>query len=751
MKFSNKYVQFVIGYIAFSFSVLQGLSFLISNYGISPKILDFVLFALVIGFLSFIIFRIIKSLPKISNLKNINKLNFKTNYSYLNIALTVLVGVFFIYYYSANKTKDKLIEIKLPEIISAYESNKLLFVYEEIISLRNNNITNPILDNYFQKVTTDVDIVSQPEGYDVYMDLLNDSVQNWTYLGKSPIYNVSVPNLRFDLKFKIDNDEYIQRSNYWVLNRGRVYGMPEKTDFDKEKFKLILGGKKTLQYPGLDHYPAIEIGPYLISKLEVTNKDFLEFVLNSGYKNPKYWEFAIKENPNFMLDTAINFVDKFGKPGPSNWSYGLYPDGQENFPVTGISWYEAMAYANYKEMSLPNVYQWAAAATLSSSSSFMYNSNFSQNQLIEAGSSQNSNYYGLYDIAGNVREWIVNSLSDDSSIKGILGGSFKDEPYYYNDYFGQSSMDRSIGNGIRLVKNLKSEYKSNENANDQYYVKVRDFLNEENVSDDVFEIFKSQFDYPKKDLNLVHENLDYGFSSLAVEKFTIDAAYDDEKLPGYVFYDKNFEKPYKPIIYFPGSGSINTDSFESGIENRMKQYSYLLTEGYAIIHPIYKSTFERRDNIRSDYPDESDEYKKAVISWGKDYKRSIDYIESREDMDIDKLSYYGVSWGGSIANILLAIDNRVKNSVLLVAGLEFQTCKKEVDKFYYTPRINIPVLMLNGKFDHFFPLETSQIPMFKLLGTKENDKKHFVYETGHYVPREILIKEHLEWLDKYDN
>ena len=196
MKFSNKYVQFVIGYIAFSFSVLQGLSFLISNYGISPKILDFVLFALVIGFLSFIIFRIIKSLPKISNLKNINKLNFKTNYSYLNIALTVLVGVFFIYYYSANKTKDKLIEIKLPEIISAYESNKLLFVYEEIISLRNNNITNPILDNYFQKVTTDVDIVSQPEGYDVYMDLLNDSVQNWTYLGKSPTYNVSVPNLR---------------------------------------------------------------------------------------------------------------------------------------------------------------------------------------------------------------------------------------------------------------------------------------------------------------------------------------------------------------------------------------------------------------------------------------------------------------------------------------------------------------------------------------------------------------------------
>ena len=59
-------------------------------------------------------------------------------------------------------------------------------------------------------------------------------------------------------------------------------------------------------------------------------------------------------------------------------------------------------------------------------------------------------------------------------------------------------------------------------------------------------------------------------------------------------------------------------------------------------------------------------------------------------------------------------------------------------------------LMLNGKFDHFFPLETSQIPMFKLLGTPEKDKKHYVYETGHYVPRDELIKFHLEWLAKYE-
>mgnify|MGYP001183922927 FL=1 len=750
MNFSNKYLQFVIGYIAFSFSILEGLSFLIDNYQFNSKILDYTLLVLVIGFFGILAYQFVISITKTNTQKNTKKINYKGYLSYLNIGVTILIGGFFVYYYNKSTSKDELFEIKLPEIIDAFENNQYSKVYNEISLLKNNKVSNPILDNYFEKVTTEVNINTSPLNYEVYLDLLNDSIENWIYLGKSPVLKVRVPNVRFNLKFKSNDNEFTERSNYWILNRGRLYGLPSSIDYNKDKFKIILGAKRSLSFPGLDHYSSIQIGPYLISKLEVTNIEFLEFVQDGGYENPIYWEAAINDNPKFMENEIKKFVGKFGKPGPSNWSYGMYPDGQENFPVTGISWFEAMAYANYRNLSLPNVYQWATAATLSSSSSFMYNSNFSQNQLINVGSQDNSNFNGLYDIAGNVREWIVNSLSDDSSIKGILGGSFNDEPYYFNDYFGQNSMDRSLGNGLRLVKNLESEFKTDITANDQYYVKVRDFLNEKNVSDDVFEIFKSQYDYDISELNKEEKTLDYSFSSFAVDQFYIDAAYNNERLPGYVFYDKNIKKPYKPIIFFPGSGSINTDSFENGIENRMKQFSYLLSEGYALIHPIYKSTFERRDNIKSDYPDETDEYKNAVIRWGKDYKRAIDYIQSRDDMDINSLSYYGISWGGSIANILLAIDDRVKNSVLYVAGIEFQTCKKEVDKFYYTSRIKIPVLMLNGKFDHFFPLETSQIPMFKLLGTPEKDKKHYVYETGHYVPRDELIKLHLEWLAKYE-
>ena len=168
-----------------------------------------------------------------------------------------------------------------------------------------------------------------------------------------------------------------------------------------------------------------------------------------------------------------------------------------------------------------------------------------------------------------------------------------------------------------------------------------------------------------------------------------------------------------------------------------------MSEGYAIFLPIYLSTYERVDEVKSDYPNESDNYKDHVIKWGKDYKRTIDYIVSREDMVASNLTYHGLSWGGYMANILLAIDERVKSATLYVAGLAFQKSKKEVESYHYTTRITMPVLMLNGEFDQFFPLETSQIPMFKLLGTKEEDKKHYVSKTGHFVPKEVLIKEHL--------
>jgi dienelactone hydrolase len=135
--------------------------------------------------------------------------------------------------------------------------------------------------------------------------------------------------------------------------------------------------------------------------------------------------------------------------------------------------------------------------------------------------------------------------------------------------------------------------------------------------------------------------------------------------------------------------------------------------------------------------------------WSKDLGRSIDYLETRDDIDVDNLAYFGYSWGGAMGGIMPAVETRIKASVLLVAGLTFQRSLPEVEPVNFLPRIKIPVLMLNGKYDFFFPYETSQLPFYTLLGTPKENKEIFVYEGGHTVPATQIAKETLAWLDKY--
>ena len=73
----------------------------------------------------------------------------------------------------------------------------------------------------------------------------------------------------------------------------------------------------------------------------------------------------------------------------------------------------------------------------------------------------------------------------------------------------------------------------------------------------------------------------------------------------------------------------------------------------------------------------------------------------------------------------------------------------EVDQLNFLPRVTQPVLMLNGKHDQYFPVETAQKPMFNFLGTPEAHKKMVIYPSGHLVPRTDFIKETLAWYDTY--
>jgi dienelactone hydrolase len=140
-------------------------------------------------------------------------------------------------------------------------------------------------------------------------------------------------------------------------------------------------------------------------------------------------------------------------------------------------------------------------------------------------------------------------------------------------------------------------------------------------------------------------------------------------------------------------------------------------------------------------------YRDHVVMWGQDLRRAVDYAESRPELAIDRLAYYGTSWGGAMGAIM-PVEPRIRASALW-AGLDFEPARPEVDPINYLPRNRVPTLMLNGKYDFFFPLETAQVPMFRLLGTRPDEKRHVVEGGSHNVPRLRLMQEVLAWLDRY--
>ena len=72
----------------------------------------------------------------------------------------------------------------------------------------------------------------------------------------------------------------------------------------------------------------------------------------------------------------------------------------------------------------------------------------------------------------------------------------------------------------------------------------------------------------------------------------------------------------------------------------------------------------------------------------------------------------------------------------------------QVDQINFAPRVTIPTLMLNGRYDFTF-IEPAQQQMYRLLGAAPENKKYVVFEKGHILPVSLISKETVDWLDKY--
>ena len=243
-------------------------------------------------------------------------------------------------------------------------------------------------------------------------------------------------------------------------------GQPQApTPTTPEGMVLIQGGMYTIgRGDGSDlEGPefTVELSSFYIDKTEVTNADYKKF------------------------------VDATNRPAPTNWTNGSYPQGRDNDPVTGVTWQNAVDYANWAGKRLPTEEEWEAAArgiekrrypwgnnwraglaNIGVRSNMKYDATMYPAEIKPAGQfSQGATPEGIVDLIGNVWEWTAgevrvypdsraslpdNVQQDPPSFRVIRGGAFDGNQQQDASYRGFLEKDASYPKvGFRCVKDAK--------------------------------------------------------------------------------------------------------------------------------------------------------------------------------------------------------------------------------------------------------------------------------------------------------
>lgn len=691
------------------------------------------------------------------NLKSI----IKTPKFFIPASLIIMTIILFGFWWiDRSENIQWAIEEALPQIeqhIEATYLGGLAPAYELAVLAEKYIPDNPKLLDMRSKISLVTSIESDPPGARVYFKPYNEPEAEWVYAGLTPIDSIRLARDFYRFKFEKENYQIVNAVNVtFFMSRDGWIPVPLNRTLIPDS--LIPDDMVFVEGDNTEYGP---IPDFYLDKYEVTNLQYKEFIARGGYSDSIFWRQPLVQNGKLInwQDAMSLFTDATGRPGPATWQAGDYPEGQDNYPVSGISWYEAAAYAEYAGKRLPSITHWSRAASLDKIvgmmlfPTYLYPfSNFSGKGPKSIGSHNGVNFYGVHDMAGNVREWCWNETYP--GFRCVRGGAWDDVQYMSENISQTSGFDRSPKNGFRCVRYLHED-KIPQQIFESWegYFKPWDYREIQIASDEVFQIYKDQFSYERLPLNVKVEQVDSSNTDWIIEKVSFDATYNKERIHANLYLPRHASKPYQTLIFFPGSMAILFQSFEQDwLFSQLR--SFIMKNGRAVMLPAYQGTYGRTVEDAMDIHEgkPTRRYVEYLIQVVKDFRRSVDYLESRPDVDGEKIGYYGFSWGGLVSPVITSVEDRLKVSVIPLAGLRasgFLDIHPAGDPLNYVTHVKIPTLMLSGIYDPAFPYETVVKPMYELLGTPDKNKMIKLYNTDHFIPRNELIREILAWLDKY--
>ena len=587
--------------------------------------------------------------------------------------------------------------------------------------------------------------LSEPSGAQVERASLDDTA-HWIPVGTTPTSEVRIP--RNAWYYRYTKPGYRAVTIMGARLGGSYVPIPSPVALrkvsDPDTDMVLLRGKRIVgTLYGLPERDTFDLADFLMDAREVTNRQYKAFVAAGGYADRALWDSTIVRDgkPVAWEDAQRLFVDRTGQPGPSSWVGGA-PSDADDLPVGGVSWYEARAYARFVHKELPTVFEWNAAAIPEAARWVVPHGRYDATGPVRGGDRRTVSPRGVYDMAGNVREWTVNAREPGS--RYILGGGWSDPAYLFSEIYTQPEMDRSPINGIRLVRRLGPSADL-ARASAPVPGLTHDYSKAKPVDDATFRAFLTLYDYDHTPLNAKVVARDSGAADWVREEVEFDVPGDSLRMRALLFLPRRVAPPYQTVVIFPASDVQFLRDYHAP---SISTVDYLVRGGRAVLYPIYEHTYGR-GSASEDTPDGSIAHRDQMIRWAREMRRSIDYASTRPDVDTTRLAYSGTSWGGRMGGVLLALEPRFRVAVLNVPGLSMLPSRPEEDPVNFLPRIHIPVLMLSGRYDSGFPLELSQKPFFRLLGSPPSMKRHVLDEGGHFLARPMMVRETLAWLDRY--
>jgi formylglycine-generating enzyme required for sulfatase activity/dienelactone hydrolase len=613
--------------------------------------------------------------------------------------------------------------------------------------------SSPHLAQVMPLVSGALSVDTDPAGAEAYVRPYGPKDAPWRPLGRTPV------TVRLSLgtkHWRVERDGYAAAEGTVPISPGQADKISvtlDEADRAPAGMVRIPGEVCSLPQFQIRSSPSVWIEDFWIDRTEVTNRQYRLFVEAGGYTDPRYWRHPFELNGRTLSrEEAMGmFVDSTGKPGPAAWASGTFPAGQDDLPVTGVSWYEAAAYAAFAGKRLPSAYHWNLAAGILRETDYLIAlSNFDGQALAPVATCRSLGCFGTYDMAGNAKEWCSNEAGGG---RVNCGGAWNEAQYWFFLFDHYPASMRAANFGFRCMKDI-GEAEAAERAHAPLEVRPEpDYARMTPCSDVVFEVYRTLYGYTKTDLGPRVESRQDWSPDTVVEKVSFRDAGSDERIIAYLFLPKNTPPPYQSVVYFPGSSAMSLGSVFDYMTVKSREVELYTRRGRAFVFPVFWNTFERQIEP---LPARSRQFlRDRMVRHHRELSRTLDYLEARPDFDTGRIAYQGLSWGAYAGPIHLALEKRFKAANLVGGGFYWEMYapdrgSPEWDAVNFAPRVRVPLLMQQGQYDAFYPLETNARVLFRLFGTPEADKHLVVYPTGHSV---WLLNESrrdiFDFLDRY--